>query len=162
MCQTVVFLKTPLGPLRVTSVQQGIVSVEFVVQEATSQGATEGLAWQAARQLQEYFEGTRRTFDPFPIVCTPSAFRRSVWDALCKVPYGQTRTYGQVAAMVGNASAARAVGAAVAANPLAILIPCHRIVPGDRQDVGGFAWGADRKRWLLTHEQGAQEPLARP
>ncbi len=86
-----------------------------------------------------------------PLDVPASRFRRRVWEALRRVPRGETRTYGEVAASLGRPRAARAVGQACAANPVALLVPCHRVVPS-AGGVGGYRWGAARKRALLRAE----------
>jgi AraC family transcriptional regulator of adaptative response/methylated-DNA-[protein]-cysteine methyltransferase len=88
-----------------------------------------------------------------PLDVPASRFRRRVWDALCRVPRGETRTYAELAASLGRPRAARAVGQACAANPVALLVPCHRVVPA-AGGVGGYRWGAERKRALLRAEAG--------
>jgi O-6-methylguanine DNA methyltransferase len=101
-------------------------------------------------QAQEYFDGKRRVFD-FPIDQKGTAFEKRVWDALMKIPYGETRAYGEIAGQLGNPGAARAVGRANGMNYIAIIIPCHRVIDasGHLHGYGGGLW---RKRWLLEHE----------
>lgn len=106
----------------------------------------------ARAQLAEYFAGTRRTFT-VPLALKGTPFQRRCWAALLDIPYGQTRTYGQQAAAVGNSHAARAVGMANRANPVMILIPCHRVI-GANGSLTGYAGGMDMKRFLLALEQG--------
>jgi len=105
----------------------------------------------AAQQLTEYFSGQRHNFD-VPIDSqwgTP--FQRAVWQALQRIPYGHTRTYGEIARAIGNANAVRAVGAAIGQNPHTIIVPCHRVV-GANGSLTGFAGGLDRKKHLLALE----------
>lgn len=104
---------------------------------------------EAIFQLDGYFEGRRRRFslDLFP---EGSEFQRQVWAALLRIPYGHTRTYGNVARRLGREGAARAIGAASGANPLPILIPCHRVVAAD--GIGGYTGGESLKRRLLALE----------
>lgn len=104
----------------------------------------------AEKQLREYFAGTRQSFD-LPLAPAGTPFQRAVWDALCAIPYGETRTYAQIAAAVGNPKAYRAVGMANNRNPIAILIPCHRVV-GASGSLTGYAGGLDAKRALLALE----------
>ena len=108
------------------------------------------VADQAAAQLLEYFAGRRKTFD-FPIQPEGTPFQKSVWQALQKIPYGQTRSYGQIAAMIGKPKAARAVGQAANLNPLWIIIPCHRMV-GKNHELIGYAGGLEIKKALLDLE----------
>lgn len=105
----------------------------------------------AAQQLAEYFEGKRTAFDlPLSPVGTP--FQMAVWQALLEIPYGETRSYGEIAAAIGNPKASRAVGMACNRNPIWIVIPCHRVV-GSNRALTGYAGGLDMKRVLLELEQ---------
>lgn len=105
---------------------------------------------EVAHQLAEYFAGTRTTFDvPLDLAGTP--FQRAVWSALCEIPYGETVSYGELAAGLGRPTAARAVGAANGHNPVGIIVPCHRVV-GSSGDLTGYGGGVERKRHLLAFE----------
>lgn len=104
----------------------------------------------ARRQLEEYFAGTRTTFD-VPLAATGTGFEQRVWTALRAIPYGTTTSYGLLARKLGDPRATRAVGAANGKNPIPIIVPCHRVV-GARGELTGFGGGIDRKRWLLEHE----------
>ena len=108
------------------------------------------LVERAARQLTQYAAGQRRSFDLPLDLSLGTAFQRRVWDALCAIPFGETRTYGQVAAAVGSPGAARAVGGAAGANPIPIVVPCHRVLAS--AGIGGFTGGLQHKRKLLTLE----------
>jgi len=114
------------------------------------------------RQLREYFSGRRTRFDlPLDFSAAASTpFQRAVWRALLDIPYGQTRSYGEVAAALGRPKAVRAVGAANGRNPLSIVAPCHRVV-GASGSLTGFAGGLAAKAWLLALEAGSGLP-ARP
>jgi methylated-DNA-[protein]-cysteine S-methyltransferase len=105
------------------------------------------------RQLQEYFAGRRRQFE-IPIDVDGTPFQRKVWKALRTIPFGETRSYGQIASQIGHASASRAVGAANGRNPLSIVAPCHRVI-GSTGQLTGFAGGLDVKAKLLAFEGGA-------
>lgn len=105
----------------------------------------------AAEQLGEYFAGQRTTFD-LPLEPDGTAFERSVWEELTRIPYGQTISYGQLAHRLGNPKAVRAVGRANGQNPISIIIPCHRVIGASGQLVG-YGGGLDRKRFLLDLEQ---------
>ena len=109
----------------------------------------------AATQLQEYFAGRRRLFD-LPLNPKGTAFQREVWHALEQIPYGETRSYSEIAAAIGRPGAARAVGSANRANPLPIVVPCHRVVPASG-GVGEYAFGAKMKEALLALERGFTE-----
>ena len=107
----------------------------------------------AVEQLEEYFAGARVAFD-LPLAASGSPFEESVWHAVSEIPYGETRSYGQVARAVGRPDRARAVGSANARNPLAIIVPCHRVIGSDGS-LTGYGGGLERKRALLELEQGA-------
>lgn len=104
----------------------------------------------AKQQLAAYFAGERAVFD-LPLAPAGTAFQLRVWQALRDIPAGETRSYGEIAAGIGRPSASRAVGAANGANPIGIIVPCHRVVGADGT-LTGYAGGLDRKRWLLAHE----------
>lgn len=106
---------------------------------------------QAVVQLQEYLAGTRTSFD-IPICGKGTEFQQKVWKALCDIPYGETRTYGQIAEAIGNPKASRAVGGACNKNPIMIMVPCHRVIGGNGRLVG-FGGGLDMKEWLLGLER---------
>lgn len=101
-------------------------------------------------QLAEYFAGERTTFD-VPLVMDGPPFQRRVWSALCKIPYGTTTSYGELARRVGKPSAARAVGLANGRNPVAVIVPCHRVIGADGS-LTGYGGGLERKRFLLGLE----------
>lgn len=105
---------------------------------------------QARRELAEYFAGRRRDFQ-IPLAPAGTPFQRRVWEALRRIPHGSTATYQEIARAVGSPRAARAVGAANACNPLAIVVPCHRVIRSDGA-LGGYAGGAGRKEALLNLE----------
>ena len=108
---------------------------------------------QAAEELDEYFEGTRRSFD-VPLDPVGTAFQQQAWAALRTIPYGETVTYGEQAERLGDRRKARAVGAANGRNPISIIVPCHRVV-GSNGALTGFGGGLDVKAWLLDHERFA-------
>lgn len=106
---------------------------------------------ETARQLGEYFAGKRRTFD-VPLSFSGSDFQKRVWNALLAIPFGETRSYGEIAQQLGNPAASRAVGAANGRNPISIIAPCHRVV-GSTGKLTGFAGGLEAKAFLLELEQ---------
>ena len=114
---------------------------------------------EVARQLDEYFAGTRVDFD---LVLAPhgTPFQLEVWDQLCRIPYGETISYGELAKRVDRPGAARAVGAANGQNPIAIIVPCHRVIGADGS-LTGFGGGLPWKRWLLAREQPQGTLLSR-
>lgn len=111
-----------------------------------------------SRQLGEYFEGSRRTFE-VPLALTGNRFELRVWKALREIPYGETASYGQIARRIGEPSAARAVGLANGRNPIAVIVPCHRVIGADGS-LTGYGGGLERKRLLLDLEAGVL-PLVR-
>jgi methylated-DNA-[protein]-cysteine S-methyltransferase len=104
-------------------------------------------------QLREYFAGERTTFDELPLVFDGAQFERRVWRALQDIPYGETVSYGEIARRVGQPDAARAVGLANGRNPIAVIVPCHRVI-GANGSLVGYGGGLERKRLLLELEQG--------
>lgn len=162
----------PLGPLTLVAVGGRLAGVHFTDERhrpaevelgvpAPAEGADAAVLRAAAQQLDDYFAGTRTGFD-LPLGAQGTDFQREVWALLQQVPYGTTTTYGALAAALGRATAARAVGAAVGRNPLGVVVPCHRVVGGNGS-LTGYAGGLDRKLWLLGHEgvlTGAEAPGA--
>jgi methylated-DNA-[protein]-cysteine S-methyltransferase len=115
------------------------------------------LVRRASEQLREYFAGERRRFD-LPLELEGTPFQLRVWNALLEIPYGETRSYGQLARELGVPGAARAVGAANGANPVAIIVPCHRVIAAGGA-LHGYGGGLDRKKFLLELESGASMRL---
>lgn len=111
---------------------------------------------ETARQLREYFDGQRQTFD-LPLAFVGTEFQKKVWQALLTIPFGETRSYSQIAVQIGSPAAVRAVGAANGRNPLSIVAPCHRVI-GASGALTGFAGGLAAKRILLGLEGRAPEP----
>ena len=136
-----------VGALTLTASADAITGVRFGAQGARDASA---LLDAAEAQLHEYFARTRRTFD-LPLDPRGTAFELRVWAALCTIPYGETRSYGTIAAAIGSPRAARAVGMANHRNPLPILIPCHRVIGADGS-LTGYAGGLETKRRLLALE----------
>lgn len=104
----------------------------------------------ARKQLTEYFAGARTAFD-LPLAATGSEVQKVVWRELSNIPYGQTRSYGEIARIIGKPKASRAVGSANGRNPISIIVPCHRVIGADGS-LTGFGGGIERKQWLLAHE----------
>ena len=144
-------LHTPLGDLTISEEDGAIVALDWG--RGRDQDATP-LLTRARDQLQDYFDGTRMAFD-LPLAPHGTAFQRRVWDALCTIPAGQTRSYADIARQVGCRSP-RAIGQANGANPIPILIPCHRVVAADGS-LGGYSGGEGEatKRYLLDLEGDA-------
>lgn len=148
-------IPSPIGHLLIVGDGRWITGLFMTRQRRfpTLEGALEdpGAFDDAVRQLGEWFEGRRRTFE-LDVRPRGSAFQQQVWDVLREIPFGATMTYGEVARRVGRAGSARAIGSAVGRNPVGIVIPCHRVV-GAGGALTGYAAGLDRKRWLLEHER---------
>jgi methylated-DNA-[protein]-cysteine S-methyltransferase len=104
--------------------------------------------------IEAYFCGELTALDALPVATGGTAFQRSVWEALRRIPFGQTRSYGALALGLGNPTAVRAVGLANGANPIGVVVPCHRVI-GANRSLTGYGGGLHRKRWLLTHEGAA-------
>lgn len=153
------YYRFPVGDLGIAEEDGGICNIFVKSAEPPPHMAEEEtpLLRQAAAQLEEYFAGRRERFD-LPLQLAGTEFQRSVWAALQQIPYGQTRSYGQIAAAVGNPKGSRAVGMANNRNPVMIVVPCHRVIGGNGAMVG-YAGGLEIKRRLLDLEQGV-EPLA--
>lgn len=144
------FCDSPIGKLVICSEDGSIVSIGFSVPTGAICRPSP-LTDLAARQLSAYLKGARKSFE-FPIRFSGTDFQRAVWSELMRIPYGQTRTYGEIAAAIGTPNAARAVGMACSKNPLWIVIPCHRVL-GQNRNLTGYAVGLTVKRYLLELEQ---------
>jgi methylated-DNA-[protein]-cysteine S-methyltransferase len=149
---------SPLGDVLLAATEHGLAGVWFVhAQEHmpdSSQWVTDDshpTLMAAAQQLGEYFSGQRQHFDLPLQAAWGTPFQRDVWQALQRIPYGRTSTYGDIARAIGKPKAVRAVGAAIGQNPHTIVVPCHRVV-GANGSLTGFAGGLDRKQHLLAHE----------
>lgn len=153
-------LPTPLGELTLRASAAGLCAVMLPDQRrppplagppsAPPSPAAAHVLDHAARELDEYFAGRRRTFT-VPLAADGTGFQRTVWAALATIPFATTWSYGQLARAIGQPTAARAVGAANGKNPLAILVPCHRVI-GANGSLTGYAGGLPRKERLLQHE----------
>lgn len=145
-------IQSPLGPLTLVEEDGALVQLAFdgyTVLESEEEDSP--LLREAERQLASYFAGQLQVFS-LPLCTKGTPFQEKVWCALQKIPYGETRTYGELAAMIGQPTAARAVGGANHRNPLAIIIPCHRVVAA-HGGLGGYGGGLDKKQWLLALEE---------
>ena len=153
------YLASPIGPLLIAGDGTALSAIGFPAGKgrvAPRDGwrRDDGLFVEARAQLSAYFAGELRDFD---LVLNPTGtpFQLAVWQALRAIPYGATLSYGAIAARVGRPSASRAVGAANGANPIPIVVPCHRVI-GSSGALTGFGGGIDTKRWLLAHEAGGR------
>jgi methylated-DNA-[protein]-cysteine S-methyltransferase len=109
-----------------------------------------------AGPLRAYFDGDLRAIERIPVDAGGSPFQRLVWDELRRIPAGETRSYAEIARAIGRPTATRAVGAANGSNPVAVIVPCHRVIGADGT-LTGYGGGLERKRWLLAHEGGRPE-----
>lgn len=149
----IVHWESPIGIFCIKASDRGITHLLFPRENAepSQENRPTPLTDHCVTELAEYFSGQRRSFTvPLDLVGTP--FQLSVWDALAKIPYGEVRSYQQIAVEINNAKAVRAVGGANNRNPVVIIIPCHRVI-GKDGSLTGFGGGMDRKEWLLNHEQ---------
>ena len=145
------YCPTPIGLLEIEGDDRHVRAVTFVdapggVGEVGANAVTE----EAATQLAAYFDGARRTFE-LPLAPQGTPFQRAVWAQLRQVPFGETATYRDIALALDNANGVRAVGAANGRNPIAVIVPCHRII-GSSGQLTGYGGGLWRKEWLLRHE----------
>ena len=152
VCRTI---DSPVGPLTIAGNADGVVTNLWMADQAhapmRSRWSEGDRAFhEVAAQLREYFARKRRTFE-FPMQLAGTAFQRQVWNALQQIPYGETATYGDIASMIGKPSACRAVGLANGRNPIAIVVPCHRVI-GKSGALTGYGGGLTRKEQLLALE----------
>lgn len=145
------FFRSPIGTVEVVGTETGLKGLQFVPGEPGGPSESDPVLEAALAQLDEYFLGERRGFS-LRLELEGTDFQRRVWRELQKVPFGQTVSYGEVAAALGMPKAARAIGQANHHNPVSIIIPCHRVVGGDGRLVG-YGGGLWRKHWLLEHEK---------
>jgi methylated-DNA-[protein]-cysteine S-methyltransferase len=150
-------VQTPVGALKLVASDKGLAAVLWENDDPKRvrlgeliEGAGHPVLARAESQLKEYFAGTRTEFD-VPLDPAGTEFQKSVWDALGTIPFGETRSYAQIASAVGKPAAVRAVGAANGRNPISIITPCHRVIGADGS-LTGFAGGLEAKRFLLDHE----------
>ncbi|MGE4484759.1 MAG: methylated-DNA--[protein]-cysteine S-methyltransferase [Oscillospiraceae bacterium] len=141
--------ETPVGPITIGADDEAITDLHFGMNEGDQLWETE-LIKTAHEELQAYFNGKLRTFD-LPIKYSGTPFQRAVWEALMRIPFGETRSYAETAWMAGSLRGARAVGMAVHNNPAAIIIPCHRVIYAGGK-IGGFGSDIGIKRKLLSIE----------
>lgn len=140
----------PIGLLEIRANDEGITHVMFV-DEPSAPARPHPLIERCKTQLEEYFEGRRHTFD-VPLAPQGTAFQQRVWLRLRDVPFGETCSYATISRGIGCPKSHRAVGAANGRNPLAIIVPCHRVI-GSNGQLTGYAGGLERKQWLLQHER---------
>jgi methylated-DNA-[protein]-cysteine S-methyltransferase len=151
------YVDSPIGRLMLTSDGEALTGLYM---GAPSKQPTLGADWvekptagalpAAARQLKEYFTGKRKNFE-LPLKLEGTEFQKRVWGQLTKIPFGETWRYGQLAKRLDNPNGSRAVGLANGRNPIAVIVPCHRVIGADGS-MTGFGGGIPRKQWLLAHE----------
>jgi methylated-DNA-[protein]-cysteine S-methyltransferase len=150
------FIDSPIGPLMLSSDGAALTGL-YMGKPSKRPSIDEWVEDPAAmpfpeviRQLGQYFSGQRRKFE-LPLKLQGTEFQRRVWNALTEIPFGETRSYSQLARRIGNPAACRAVGLANGKNPIAVIVPCHRVIGADGS-LTGFGGGLPRKEWLLSHE----------
>lgn len=153
------YMDSPVGALKLVAHDHALVAVMWDNEDHKRVRLAElvenqqhPMLHQVKQQLKEYFAGQRQQFD-LPLDFQGTAFQQQVWQALLQIPYGETRSYKQIAFQLGNEKAVRAVGAANGKNPISIIAPCHRVI-GSGGALVGFAGGLDKKQILLSLEQG--------
>jgi methylated-DNA-[protein]-cysteine S-methyltransferase len=148
-------LESPIGPLVMVVDGNGALRA-LTFHDTPPDDPPAGSTWdpnpcrQIEDQLRAYLDGTRRAFD-VPLALDGTPFQLEVWNALLRIPHGETWTYGRLAQAIGRPTASRAVGLANGRNPIPIIVPCHRVI-GTTGRLVGYGGGMDRKRWLLAHE----------
>lgn len=143
------YINTPIGIMEIQASSQGITKAIFSESEDKTINPSE-ITHCCKQQLQEYFDGKRKKFD-LPLDQQGTLFQKSIWACLTKIPFGQVVSYLHIAQMANNRKAVRAVGAANGKNLIGIIVPCHRVI-GSNGTLTGYAYGLDRKAWLLKHE----------
>ncbi|MFD7446467.1 methylated-DNA--[protein]-cysteine S-methyltransferase [Streptomyces sp. NPDC059909] len=160
MTRTHTVVDSPYGPLTLVATDSVLSGLYMTGQRHRPADETFGEPdprpfGEVIHQLDAYFAGELTDFDlPLHLAGTP--FQRSVWEQLCLIPYGETRTYGDLADALGNPGASRAVGLANGKNPIGIIVPCHRVI-GSTGSLTGYGGGLDRKQRLLAFESGAPD-----
>lgn len=151
-------VQSPFGPLTpVVNESGGLTMLHFGEKHPVGAERNADRLEQVSKQLHEYFEGSRKLFD-LDLAADGTAFQRQVWALLTKIPFGETRSYGEIAREMGMPGASRAVGRANATNPIAIVVPCHRVI-GSNGTLTGYAGGLSMKEKLLAFEQGLTPSL---
>ena len=150
------YYKSPLGPIEIVASPGSILAMHFVEEMLSGDGELPFCQKECLKQLDAYFKRERRKFF-LNLQPGGTDFQKSVWQHLGKIRYGRTTSYGAIADGLGKPKASRAVGSANGKNPIAIIIPCHRVIGSDGS-LTGYDGGLWRKRWLLGFEKGEVEP----
>jgi methylated-DNA-[protein]-cysteine S-methyltransferase len=147
-------MDSPIGPLHLYATAEGLVALYMNTHRdelpPSARSGLNSVLSQTIKELQEYFASSRRDFS-VPLLPTGTEFQKSVWTELMNIPYGQKISYSELAKRLGDPLLTRAVGTANGANPISIIIPCHRVI-GANGHLTGYGGGIERKRWLLDHE----------
>lgn len=150
--EKIFFYDTPIGRVGIAEENDSLTQMTFRTEPPVGAVLEETpLILRCKQALDEYFAGKRKAFD-LPLCPKGTEFQKKVWAALCEIPYGETRTYGEIAAAVGNPKAARAVGMANNRNPISVIVPCHRVI-GSGGKLVGYGGGLDKKEFLLDLER---------
>lgn len=144
-------MATPLGVLRLVARGETLCALEFTGSRSAARQASTGFPKKLEARLRAYFAGDLKALDDIEVAPDGTDFERRVWRALRRIPAGRTLSYGELARKLGSPQAARAVGGACGRNPIAVVIPCHRVIGADGS-ITGYGGGIERKRWLLRHE----------
>lgn len=145
-------IDSPLGKILIEGSENGISGIRFIPEGTAIEGIDiPDCLRECARQLEEYFDGSRKEFDLKLDFGSAPGFHQDVWKMVRLIPFGRTRTYADIAEVLDHQLAFRAVGRANGSNPLPIIVPCHRVVGKDGH-LTGYAYGLEMKRWLLAHE----------
>ena len=150
------YYKSPLGPIEIVGSPHSILALHFVEDMLPGDGELTFCVKECRKQLDEYFKGERRKFF-LNLQPAGTDFLKSVWRQLEKISYGKTTSYGEIADVIGKPNASRAVGSANGKNPIAIIIPCHRVIGSDGS-LTGYGGGLWRKEWLIGFERGEVQP----
>ncbi|MGJ7036044.1 methylated-DNA--[protein]-cysteine S-methyltransferase [Anoxybacillus eryuanensis] len=150
MNKHVVYYESPIGWLQIVGTNDGIERIDVVEQGGDQNEKVAEPLMQSLEEIEQYFQKKRTSFS-IPLRVSGTPFQMRVWEALQTIPYGQTVSYAYIAKQIGQPKAVRAVGNAVGNNPITIVIPCHRVIRTGGE-LGGYAWGIERKKWLLEHE----------
>ncbi len=150
------YYKSPLGPIEITASQDSIIALNFVDEMLPENGELTFCVKACLKQIDEYFRGDRQEF-VLNLQPAGTDFQKSVWQQLENIPYGKITSYGAIADILAKPNASRAVGSANGKNPIAVIIPCHRVIGRDG-GLTGYGGGLWRKRWLLGFERGEVQP----
>lgn len=151
------YYTSPVGELKLESEDDAIVTVHFLNDTPKGEEHRTAVIDQCADELDEYFYRGRKFFT-VPLKLNGTTFQQKVWNELVTIPYGRTTYYGEIAQRLGDPKVIRAVGLANGQNPIAIIVPCHRVI-GKNGDLVGYAGGLDKKEWLLQHEGSVRQQL---